>query len=94
MATQQKPVAKIRAGTISCAIWQNDIVVSGRKVVALKASVERRYKDADGEWKSSTSMSVNEIPRAVLCLQKAFEYIIEHSKSEGDDVIVEEVLPA
>ena len=94
MATQQKPVHKIRAGTVSCAIWQNEIVVSGRKVVVLKASVERRYKDASGEWKSGTSLSRNEIPLAVYCLQKAFEHIIERSKADGDEVVVEEDMDA
>ena len=48
----------------------------------LKASVQRRYKDKDGEWKSSQSFSRNEIPLAIYCLQKSFEKIIEGQKDE------------
>ena len=46
----------------------------------LKASVERRYKDSSGEWKSSNSFSRSEIPLANYCLNKAFEYMVEEQE--------------
>ena len=42
------PVKKFSAGSVSSAIWENDAVVNGTKTRLLKATVERRYKDADG----------------------------------------------
>ena len=92
MATQL-PVARFRAGTVSCALWENEINVEGQTKVMLKASVSRRYKDRQGEWKSSGSFSRNEIPLVIYCLQKAFETIItkESEKSETES-IVEEVV--
>ena len=90
MATA-KPVHKIRAGQVSCALWENEINLSGgRKVKTLKATLERRYKDSDGTWKSSGSFGRNEIPLAVYCLQKAFEYIIEDANNRSDEAISEE----
>jgi hypothetical protein len=85
-----KPIARFRAGQVSAAIWENEITVNGKKAVMLKASVERRYKDKDGQWKSSTSFSRNEIPLAVYCLQKSFEHIIEGQQE--DDSVEEEVV--
>ena len=83
----QKPVAKFVAGQVSAAIWENQISVNGRPVTVLKASVQRRYKDRDGQWKSSTSFSRNEIPLAIYCLQKSFEKMIEGQEEEnGTDV--------
>jgi hypothetical protein len=88
-----KPVAKVKAGLISAALWENEITANGRKVTVLKASVQRRYKDKDGSWKSSQSFSRNEIPLAVYCLQKSFEKIIEMQIDESsDDGIVEEAV--
>jgi hypothetical protein len=88
-----KPVAKVKAGLISAALWENEITANGRKVTVLKASVQRRYKDKDGSWKSSQSFSRNEIPLAVYCLQKSFEKIIEMQIDESsDDGIVEETV--
>jgi hypothetical protein len=89
-----KPVAKFKAGQISAALWENEISVSGRKVTVLKATVQRRYKDKSGDWKSSGSFGRNEIPLAIYCLQKSFEKIIETEVGESseDGVVEEEVL--
>jgi hypothetical protein len=81
----QKPVRKFTAGAVSSAIWENEIVVQGKTVRILKATVERRYKDASGTWKSSTSFGRNEIPMAIYCLQKAFEIIIEHGNAQYEE---------
>lgn len=88
---QAKPVQKFRAGQVSCALWENEISVSGRKIKMLKATVERRYKDGN-EWKSSGSFSRNEIPLALWCLQKAFDHMIEESNTRNDDSIDEETI--
>jgi hypothetical protein len=76
------PVKKFIAGSVSCALWENEATVDGRKVTLLKATVERRYKDKDGQWKSSGSFSRNEIPLAVFCLLKAFAAMAEENEEE------------
>ena len=89
MTGQQLPVAKFRAGQVSSAVWKNQIQVSGKTVTVLKATVQRRYKDKDGNWQSSGSFSRNEIPLAIHCLQKAFEKIIEtqsEDNNNGNDI--------
>jgi len=87
----QKPVAKFAAGQVSAAIWENEVTTkAGKTVTMLKATVERRYKDRDGQWKSSGSFSRNEIPFAIYCLQKSFEHIIGAQQEE--DSIEEEMV--
>jgi hypothetical protein len=86
----QKPVAKFSAGQVSAAIWENEITVNGRQVTILKATVQRRYRDKDGTWKSSGSFSRNEIPLAIYCLEKSFQYMIEGQKEEDGNGSVEE----
>jgi hypothetical protein len=87
----QRPVAKFRAGQVSAAIWENEITANGRKVTMLKATVERRFKDKDGQWKSSNGFSRNEIPLAIYCLQKSFEHIIGAQQDEDGSVEEETV---
>ena len=91
MATQ--PLKKFRAGSIACALWENEVRMNGGKTTQmLKASVERRYKDKDGAWKSSGSFSRNEIPLVIYCLEKAFGTMIEEQSAQnGNGVEVEEV---
>jgi len=85
-----KPVAKFKAGQISAALWENEITVNGKQVTMLKATVQRRYKDKDGQWKSGGSFSRNEIPLAIYCLQKSFEHMIEGQKDTDENGSVEE----
>ena len=82
-----QPVKKFRAGQVSCALWENEVNVNGRIVTMLKATVERRYKDKDGNWKSTGSFARNEIPLAIYCLEKAFEAIVEEQQSKGEEVL-------
>lgn len=48
-------------------------------------TVERRYRDRDGNWKSSGSFNRNEIPLAIYCLQKSFEKMIEGQKEDSEN---------
>jgi len=90
--TGQRPVAKFTAGQVSAAIWENEVTTkAGKKVTMLKATVERRYRDRDGQWKSSSSVARNEIPLAIYCLRKSFEHIIESQKNEDGSVEEETV---
>ena len=92
MTGQQMPVAKFRAGQVSSAVWENQIQVKGAAVTVLKATVQRRYKDRDGNWQSSGSFSRNEIPLAIYCLEKAFDAIITIQKEESVNNNIEEVV--
>ena len=92
MVGQQLPVAKFKASQVSSAVWKNQIQVKGTTVEVLKATVQHRYKDKEGNWQSSGSFSRNEIPLAVYCLQKAFEKIIELQKEESANNNIEEVV--
>jgi len=81
---QIAPVKKFSAGSVSCAIWENEAVVNGKNVGILKATIDRRYKDKDGTWKSSGSFSRNEIPLAVFCLLKAFAAMVGEDEGEEE----------
>jgi hypothetical protein len=89
MGTQQ-PLAKFRAGSVSCAVWENEATVNGRQIEILKATLERRFKDEKGEWKSSNSFSRNEIPLAMYCLEKAFAMMIEERSVKSGGIGNEE----
>ncbi len=87
-----RPTEKFRAGPVACAIWANEAVMNGKKVEMLKASVERRYRDSAGNWKSSGSFSRNEIPLAIHCLQQALSHIIEKDNARSENSVAEETV--
>jgi len=86
------PIKKINAGGVSLALWENPATIDGRKVNLLRATVERRYKDKDGTWKSSGSISRNEIPLVIYCLTKAFDIMVGERDGRPESEMAEEVV--
>ena len=82
MVGQQTPLARYKAGQVSSAIWENLVQSQGKTLKILKATVQRRYKDKNGQWQSTTSFNRNEIPLAIHCLQQAISKIVEMQNSE------------
>ena len=72
--TGNKPEKKFRAGGIVATIWKNVIKDGDREFEVRSVNLERSYKDKDGEWKNTTSMRSADLPRAILVMQKAYEF--------------------
>jgi len=66
------PVKKFSAGGIQVAVWENE-GKEGR--IFHSVSFDRRYKDKDA-WKSTNSLKTNDIPKAIIALQKSYEYLV------------------
>ena len=65
------PIARFKAGAIQVAVWEND----GKDGKQFKTiSLDKRYKAGD-DWKSTKSFGINDLPKAILALQKAFEFV-------------------
>jgi hypothetical protein len=61
----------IRVGGVEATIWKN---VYGEKT-SFSVTLQRSYKDKSGEWKTTYSLRQNDLPKALLALQKAFEHV-------------------
>jgi hypothetical protein len=90
---QAKPVVKFRAGAVACALWENSISVEGQTRHILKATVERRYRDPDGTWKSTSSFSRNEVPLVLYVLSKAYAVMVDRdNEGQKEDAPQEEAV--
>lgn len=88
--TTNLPVKKFRSGAISATVWSNKIDKDGMTSEYKTISFDRRYKTKDtDEWKSTKSLRVSDIPKALLVLSKAYEYT---SLSDEDGEVIEEVI--
>ena len=96
MESNNKPEEKFRVGAVSVAVWRRlKKSRSGELFESRSASLDRRYQNAAGEWASTSSLDVNDIPKAILALQKAYDYLLASDNKNGDDVspnVVEENL--
>lgn len=83
MATN-KPEKHFRFGAVRASVWcdvRNG--PSGQPFKSWSVTLDRAYKDAQGEWQNTHSLKEADIPKAVLALERAFEFIT--SRNEGDD---------
>lgn len=87
-----KPEKKFQAGGVSVALWKNKAKLkSGQEIETLSATIDRRYMDKDGKWQSSSSLKLNDIPKALLALGQAYQYMATKSEN-GEETPVEEVV--
>ena len=71
------PEKKFRAGAVSATIWKNKAEnKEGSEVEYNTISIERNYTDKEGKWQSTNSFRINDLPKASVVLNKAYEYLI------------------
>jgi hypothetical protein len=66
------PEKKFRAGAVSATVWKNKAENGEYRTI----SIERSYTDKEGNWKSTNSLRVNDLPKASVVLQKAYEFLV------------------
>ena len=71
------PEKKFSTGALSATVWENQgKSKDGEDVSFRTVTFQRRYKDKNGEWQSTNSLRLNDLPKASLVLQKAYEYLV------------------
>ena len=80
--SNEKPVKKFKAGGVEAAVWKNKVKANDESVVSYSVKLARTYKDNDGDWQNTASLRTNDLPKAVVALGKAYEFLV--NGSEGD----------
>lgn len=80
-----KPLAKFKAGAVVATIWANSAQGATGEVVYNSITLDRRYQDKNGQWQSTSSMRVNDLPKAALVLQKAYEHLVIKEPQESPE---------
>jgi len=75
-----KPDKKFQAGAIEASIFENEIQQNGKTIKIKKVAFQKRYKSPQG-WKTTYSLDINDIPKAVLALSKAYEFLVMDSET-------------
>ncbi len=82
METNQ-PEKKFSTGAISATVWKNiGVGKDGQPFESHSVSLQRRYKDKTGQWKSTDSMRVNDLPKVALVVEEAYKYLVLSGREE------------
>ncbi len=79
------PEKKFRAGNVEVAVWRNS---NKDDKSFYSVSMQKNYKD-DSLWKTTASLSKNDVPKALLALQEAYKYMTLNKTSK--EIIDEEM---
>lgn len=83
------PEKKFSAGAVKTTVWNNVTTDDkGNQVEYKTISFDRSYKDKNGQWKTTNSLRINDLPKAVIVLNKAYEYLI--LKEQGTNELPED----
>jgi hypothetical protein len=70
-----QPEKKFKAGNCEAAVFENELTRDGQTVFVKKVAIQKSYKDKNDEWKSTHSLDKNDVPKMMLALFKAYEYV-------------------
>lgn len=74
MATQykyRKPAMAFRSGNVKAAVWHN----TGEKGAFFSVTFSRPYKDAESNWKNSSSFGLNDLDAVASVAAQAKEWL-------------------
>ena len=84
--SSNKPVAEVRVGAVKAAIWPNQ---TDSGVVRYNVTFSRIYKDAEGNWKSTSSFGRDDLlvvaKVADMAHTKIFEVANGHSADQDSE---------
>ena len=73
-STTTKPVKEVRVGAVKAAIWRNE---SDSGVVRFNTTFSRIYKDAEGNWKATSSFGRDDLLVVAKVADQAHSAIFE-----------------
>lgn len=79
-----KPERVFKMGAVRASIFRNTLERNGESVPIAKVIIEVRYRDKAGQWQGTNSLSINEVPKAITALQKAYEYLVSSGTDDSE----------
>ena len=76
-----QPEKKFKVGACTASVFVNEVSTGNGKVVMKNVVLQRTYKDKDDTFQNTTSFRIDDIPKAVLALNKAYDYLVSGEKS-------------
>jgi hypothetical protein len=74
------PDMTFKAGSCRASVFKNKVERDGKEVIIPKVSILKRYMDKGGAWKNSQSFGVNDLPKLMVVVIKAYDFLTSRKK--------------
>lgn len=81
MAEKKEPAFKRRLGRIRVAVWANQ---SEDSDTWYNVTINRLYKDSEGEWKDADSFRRDDLPIVIKAVDMAYDWIWSRQTANSD----------
>jgi hypothetical protein len=71
-----QPEKRFKVGACTASVFVNEVSTGSGTATIKSVSLQRAYKDDDGTFQYTTSFKANDIPKAVVALIKAYDYLV------------------
>ena len=84
-AEGHRPEVRFQFGSVTCATFLNTAQRNDGTTFQVRRTVlQKAYRDPiSGEFRNTASLDVNDLPKAILALQKAYEHCLAADRQEG-----------
>ena len=88
MAQEGKaPYKTFKAGRMSVALWKTEVGGKDGTSIQHTLKIQKRYRDKQtDQWKTAEYLYPADLPKLIICAQKAFEFIsLTEVDNDGDE---------
>ena len=78
-----QPEIVFKHGACNAAVFAKEIARGDRTFQVRSVSFQKRYLDKNGEWQGSSYLDINDLPKASLVLNKAYDYLTSNGNREA-----------
>ena len=76
-----KPEKVFKMGGVRASVFRNTIQRNGQAVDLPKVVIEVRYRDKNGQWQGTNSLSLNDLPKAVTANDGTADHNADHASN-------------
>ncbi len=70
------PITTSKDNAVAAYVWANEATANGQTFTVYNVTVDSRYRDATGEWKSGKNYRGSQLHVLVYCLQRCSDWIL------------------
>jgi len=72
----KKPETVFRYGAVKGSLFYNEVNNNGQQMKFPNVAIQRVYKDKQGQWQTTNTFGVNDLPKLAAVANKAFEHLV------------------
>ena len=78
-----KPEKVFRIGSVSASVFVNEVDTEGGKRKIRNVNLQRSYRDDKGDWQTSTSFGLADLPHVQAVVDLAFQHVADQEAEQS-----------